>query len=234
MSNGPTAGVYFLRARESGRIKIGFSTDAPSRIRQLQTGSPERLELLRVLPAGADLERALHIAFAVERQHNEWFAPSSRLLAYIAGTDWHVFEADAAPPPWDRAISPLPQLHAADLNAKGAIDFVTLYRYAFDCFGLGPFAYRACANAWLPRLPPPRHQLARRTYECLLCDGDGPWGHADNGGALVCPLVDKLRWLPPPDHARAVALLTSVPPVSPQLQPTVCTAEQPCAACTAA
>lgn len=80
-----TSSVYFIRAKASGLIKIGYSGNVEARLSQLQTGSAETLELAAVLEGPPELERALHRAYAEERLHGEWFRPSTRLRALVEG-----------------------------------------------------------------------------------------------------------------------------------------------------
>lgn len=73
--------VYFIQRREHGVIKIGQARDVASRLRSLQTASPEPLHLLAT--SQRHDERELHSFFQRERLRGEWFRPSPRLLAFI-------------------------------------------------------------------------------------------------------------------------------------------------------
>lgn len=75
--------IYFIRAVNSGAIKIGVSNDPRRRLESMQTGSPEPLELLGVLPGGVDEERRLHQRFAAYRIHGEWFRGDETLTRAI-------------------------------------------------------------------------------------------------------------------------------------------------------
>ncbi len=77
--------VYFIRAVESGRIKIGHTKgSAEARLTNFLTGSPEPLELLGAVPQTDDLnEPGLHERFADARRHGEWFEPTEDLLQFI-------------------------------------------------------------------------------------------------------------------------------------------------------
>jgi hypothetical protein len=84
------AGVYFVRAAETSRVKIGVARDIRRRTRSLQTSSPFRLELVAFIERkGADgtreHEKALHAACAELRVIGEWFTLSGDLLDLIAG-----------------------------------------------------------------------------------------------------------------------------------------------------
>ena len=77
--------IYFIRAGESGPIKIGFTTGQPeARITKLQTAHFERLRLLGSMPGTPMDERRLHVKFAAERLNGEWFLPSDALMNLIA------------------------------------------------------------------------------------------------------------------------------------------------------
>lgn len=75
-----------MEAEGLGRIKIGF-TDQPAvtRRQELQTGCPQPLKIVGLMPGDVSLEQALHACFAADRIQGEWFRPSQALLAYIAG-----------------------------------------------------------------------------------------------------------------------------------------------------
>lgn len=75
--------VYFIRAVQTGRIKIGFSLDPSRRLRELEFGCPEDLELITQIPGSFFRERGLHKRFAVHRARGEWFEPAPELLDYI-------------------------------------------------------------------------------------------------------------------------------------------------------
>lgn len=75
--------IYFIKASQSGAIKIGTSNDPRGRFATLQTGSPEPLELIGVMPGQMDEERRLHAKFARYRIHGEWFKGAPELIAGI-------------------------------------------------------------------------------------------------------------------------------------------------------
>jgi len=76
--------VYFIRAEGTGSIKIGFSTNHPSiRLKELQTGSPSKLELLTFYEGSQKDENKLHHEFAEDRGNGEWFEESPRLKERI-------------------------------------------------------------------------------------------------------------------------------------------------------
>ncbi len=74
------AGVYMVMD-DSGRIKIGVTSDIAQRISGLQTGSSSRLSLIRFFPgAGPRIERWLHKKFKDFRLHGEWFRFDDQML----------------------------------------------------------------------------------------------------------------------------------------------------------
>ena len=82
----PVDQVYFIGSpsQPSSPIKIGFTTDLKKRLKSLQTGSPNKLEVLAVVEAGGAQERAYHEQFAAHRLNGEWFDPHPDILAEIA------------------------------------------------------------------------------------------------------------------------------------------------------
>lgn len=77
-------GVYVLRCSETGRYKIGYSSDVSDRIATLQTGSAPDLELALVVPGDREREHGLHALFAHRRDRGEWFRLTEDDLAIIA------------------------------------------------------------------------------------------------------------------------------------------------------
>lgn len=81
-----TGVVYFVRAEESQRVKIGFTATEPAaRVASLQTGSPERLRLVAAVPGSLELERALHELLRGSRIHGEWFGNTEEVKALLVG-----------------------------------------------------------------------------------------------------------------------------------------------------
>lgn len=77
--------VYFIEARDSGRIKIGFSTDPNQRVRGLGTGASEELLVLAVVPGSRATEMRLHNRFLASHSHKEWFHATPDLRAFVEG-----------------------------------------------------------------------------------------------------------------------------------------------------
>lgn len=69
--------VYVIAAGPDGPVKVGFSGDPERRLRQLQTGHPERLRIYHRQtfdPVRAPLmEKLIHRLMAPSRCQGEWF-----------------------------------------------------------------------------------------------------------------------------------------------------------------
>src|SRR5438046_422207 len=76
--------IYFIQAKPSGRIKIGFATNPRSRLRDIQCGNPEKLKLVGWLYGDRTKEHSLHWRFAEYKIKGEWFSPEPSLLDFIA------------------------------------------------------------------------------------------------------------------------------------------------------
>lgn len=71
--------VYVAKESESGRFKIGISSDPERRIKELNTGNPEQLVLVHAYLAtdpGHKSEMIAHAIYESERLHGEWFGES--------------------------------------------------------------------------------------------------------------------------------------------------------------
>jgi hypothetical protein len=75
--------IYFMRAVQVKRIKIGYSSDPLFRMALFQTGSPVDLSFFAFMPGGGKEEKTLHRTFADLHVHGEWFEEDERLLSYI-------------------------------------------------------------------------------------------------------------------------------------------------------
>lgn len=77
--------VYFVQGTPGTPIKIG-TTDSGrvrARVKQLQTGHPFPLRVLRTVRGGKQLESDVHRMFADYRLSGEWFAPEPVVLALV-------------------------------------------------------------------------------------------------------------------------------------------------------
>jgi hypothetical protein len=76
--------IYFARAGDTNRIKIGCTIDVDKRLRVLQTGCPEVLRVLLILPRGDyQIETKLHKQFAKRRIQGEWFEYAPEIAYFI-------------------------------------------------------------------------------------------------------------------------------------------------------
>lgn len=71
--------VYFIQGDITGLVKIGQSVDVKSRIRQLQTGSAERLKIIANMSGD---EKHFHQMFSKHRVRGEWFSLSDEMLMF--------------------------------------------------------------------------------------------------------------------------------------------------------
>lgn len=74
-------GAYFIKCGTF--IKIGYATNVSQRLAELQTGAPERLEILLTMPGPQKLERSLHSKFHPLRSQGEWFRAEEPILTFI-------------------------------------------------------------------------------------------------------------------------------------------------------
>lgn len=66
--------IYVIGCPEPMAIKVGFTTKSPlARLKQLQTGNPQRLILLGWYPGNVQQEREIHAQLAEFRLSGEWF-----------------------------------------------------------------------------------------------------------------------------------------------------------------
>jgi hypothetical protein len=64
--------VYVIQGDDPA-IKVGYAVLVPDRVAGLQTGNPQILRLLEVVPGDRRLEWNLHRRLAASRVHGEWF-----------------------------------------------------------------------------------------------------------------------------------------------------------------
>lgn len=65
--------IYFVTARELGRVKIGFTENVQTRLAKMRSDSPTQLLLERVCEGSLSIEAELHARFAEFRVVGEWF-----------------------------------------------------------------------------------------------------------------------------------------------------------------
>ncbi|MGJ7042107.1 mRNA-degrading endonuclease YafQ of YafQ-DinJ toxin-antitoxin module [Shinella sp. BE166] len=74
--------VYFISDGE--HVKIGLSRQPRKRLSSLQTGHPKRLNIVGLMPGGAEDEFQLHGRFRDHRVKGEWFRDCSEIRDFIA------------------------------------------------------------------------------------------------------------------------------------------------------
>jgi hypothetical protein len=111
--------VYAIQGNPSSPVKIGTSKDPLKRLRTLQTGSHETLDLLHVLPGWRENEQELHAWFAEWRHRDEWFGGENLglMLAMLDALAHHLTRDEAAyPADWQMLTSfpPLAAIRSTD------------------------------------------------------------------------------------------------------------------------
>lgn len=92
--------VYFIKPiGHDGPIKIGYSKDAETRLRNIEFWSPLRLEVVATIPGDVMLERRFHARFIKHHSHREWFHWSQELADVIAQIVAGEFDTESLPPP---------------------------------------------------------------------------------------------------------------------------------------
>jgi tRNA isopentenyl-2-thiomethyl-A-37 hydroxylase MiaE len=89
--------IYFVTAREVGRVKIGYAKEPQARFVSIQTHSPVTLVLERVCEGNAEEEARLHERFAADRVRGEWFVITPEIERFLEslprhewkGRGWH-------------------------------------------------------------------------------------------------------------------------------------------------
>ena len=80
--------VYFIQGQTTGLIKIGQTARSVSnRLRVIQSNSPDKLEVIKVIKSEKGAEQFLHDKFESVRSHGEWFYPSADLIEFIQSSD---------------------------------------------------------------------------------------------------------------------------------------------------
>lgn len=75
--------IYFIQGLCGGAIKIGYSKNPESRLKELQTGYPDTLSILLIIPGTVSTERAIHDMFDASRLKGEWFRPDKYVIEKI-------------------------------------------------------------------------------------------------------------------------------------------------------
>lgn len=65
--------LYFMQSDITGSIKIGRSNDPDRRLKDLQTGNPNKIKLVAIIEGKGYLEKKLHERLKEHRLRLEWF-----------------------------------------------------------------------------------------------------------------------------------------------------------------
>ncbi len=78
--------VYFVQIDCPGEqpIRIGYSSDPRTRIRNIKAELPWDIKVLAVISGELAAERSIHARFSEVRMSGEWFAPHPDILDFIA------------------------------------------------------------------------------------------------------------------------------------------------------
>lgn len=75
--------VYFIQGECGGAIKIGYSKNVTQRLKELQTGYPDILKVIKIIPGNEAREALIHEELAGYRLNGEWFRPDKFVLDKI-------------------------------------------------------------------------------------------------------------------------------------------------------
>ena len=75
--------LYFFQGQSGGAIKIGYSSSPEKRLKELQTGYPDALKILLMIPGDEKAERVLHQQLKDFRLKGEWFKPDRYVIDKI-------------------------------------------------------------------------------------------------------------------------------------------------------
>ena len=77
------AGQFIYFVYSAGRIKIGFTRTADARHKQLTSTGPFPPVIVLLMHGTNGDEKALHVRFAEDRLHGEWFALSEGIREFL-------------------------------------------------------------------------------------------------------------------------------------------------------
>ncbi|MBE0681707.1 MAG: GIY-YIG nuclease family protein [Anaerolineales bacterium] len=75
--------IYFIRGKESGNIKIGFSINPDKRKSNLQTAHYEELEFIGIMNGSLDDEARIKKMFSEFNIRGEWYRPVREVMDYV-------------------------------------------------------------------------------------------------------------------------------------------------------
>jgi len=75
--------IYFIQGQLGGAIKIGYSVNPQRRLKELQTGYPDTLRILVMIPGNEYTEKIFYRQFEGSRLNGEWFRPDDCVMDKI-------------------------------------------------------------------------------------------------------------------------------------------------------
>lgn len=106
--------TYVIQGEPGSPIKVGKGDRPERRLAEFQTGNPQELRLLYVVPGGYELERELHYRLRDSKVRGEWFAEPGvqGFLVWMHAYCEHAVEVY-------RATGRLPEIPKTHRTAKG-------------------------------------------------------------------------------------------------------------------
>ena len=85
--------MYFILSPRMKMVKIGRADNPDQRLRDMQTGSADRLEIILRFSARAADEGVYHLRFGDLRKHGEWFSYRGKLREFVEHARSHGHES---------------------------------------------------------------------------------------------------------------------------------------------
>lgn len=86
--NGYSGFIYFVQMERIGPIKIGYSKNPSTRLRELQGGNPYKLRTIYITPGSQSDERGIHNGMALHAPDlsltGEWYLPGEIIFETIS------------------------------------------------------------------------------------------------------------------------------------------------------
>lgn len=120
----PSAFIYVIRKSISGHVKVGIGADPRERLRNLQTGSSERLELVYACAVrsndGNQVELAAHDLMRNHRLVGEWFDTSATMAVAAIAASSHSLGDPVVEIPVDKIdeVLAIAAMHDASINTN--------------------------------------------------------------------------------------------------------------------
>lgn len=88
--------MYFIADAEGEYIKIGYTTkDIHTRLAQIQTGNPKKLQLVGWMQGNRGTERLMQERFKMYHAHGEWFHYTSGMYDKLVNMPLTMFKASS-------------------------------------------------------------------------------------------------------------------------------------------